>query len=35
MIGMYAVIGFAVLAAGFVVGIFTIVSIGKIGRAHV
>jgi len=28
MIGMYAAIGFAVLAAGFVVGIFTIVSIG-------
>ena len=28
MIGMYAIIGVAVLAAGFVIGIFTIVSIG-------
>jgi hypothetical protein len=28
MIGMYAIIGVAVLAAGFVIGIVTIVSIG-------
>lgn len=28
MIAMYAIIGVAVLAAGFVIGIFTIVTIG-------
>ena len=28
MIGMYVIIGVAVLAAGFVIGIFTIVTIG-------